>query len=129
MLTCKSPRKVMRVAHALASRSLPTYSNKFSRQDFTLPQLFACPVVKEMLRRSYRGAEMLLRDCPHWLRDVGLRRTPDHNTLSPGREAAAGQAARRQAVGRGRAVGGAGAGPAAERQAAGAGQQRLGAAA
>src|SRR5687767_458484 len=81
MLTCKSPRKVMRAAFHLASQSLPTYSNKFSRKDFTLPQLFACLVVKEHLKRSYRGAEALLRDCDHWLRDLGLRRVPDHNTL------------------------------------------------
>src|SRR5256885_6267860 len=81
MLTCKSPRKVMRVAHLLASQSLPTYSNKFSRKDFTLPQLFACLVVKEQTRRSYRGAEALLRDCDAWLRDIGMGRAPDHNTL------------------------------------------------
>ena len=71
----------MRVAHLLASRSLPTYSSKFSRRDFTLPQLFACLVVKEQMRRSYRGAEALLRDCEHWCRDVGLAKVPDHNTL------------------------------------------------
>lgn len=71
----------MRVAHQLASQSLPTYSCKFSRHDFTLPQLFACLVVKEHQRRSYRGAEALLRDCGGWLHDVGLRRAPDHNTL------------------------------------------------
>src|SRR5689334_20273349 len=81
MLTCRSPRRVMLVAHHLASQSLPDYSSKFSRHDFTLPQLFACLVVKEQMRRSYRGAEALLRDCGHWLKDVGLRRAPDHNTL------------------------------------------------
>ena len=71
----------MRAAHHLASQSLPEYSSKFSRRDFTLPQLFACLVVKEQMRRSYRGAEALLRDCDNWLADVGLRRVPDHNTL------------------------------------------------
>ena len=71
----------MRAAFHLASQSLPTYSSKFSRKDFTLPQLFACLVVKEHLKRSYRGAEALLKDCEHWLKDVGLRRAPDHNTL------------------------------------------------
>jgi hypothetical protein len=81
MLTCKSPRKVMRAAYHLARQSLPEYSSKFSRRDFTLPQLFACLVVKEQLRRSYRGAEAVLRDCDNWLRDVGLSRAPDHNTL------------------------------------------------
>jgi hypothetical protein len=81
MLTCKSPRKVMRRAYRLARDALPAYSDKFSRHDFTPPQLFACLVVKEHLGRSYRGAEALLRDCDPWLRDVGLARVPDHNTL------------------------------------------------
>lgn len=71
----------MRVAHLLASQALPKFSHKFSRHDFTLPQLFACLVVKEHLRRSYRGAEAVLRDADNWLRDVGLSRAPDHNTL------------------------------------------------
>ena len=71
----------MRVAFELASHSLPTYSCKFSRKDFTLPQLFACLIVKEHLRRSYRGAEALLRDCQHWCRDIGMAKAPDHNTL------------------------------------------------
>src|SRR4030095_7496753 len=81
MLTCKSPRKVMRVAYHLACHCLPAYSSKFSRKDFTLPQLFACLAVKELLKRSYRGAEALLADCDGWLRDIGLRKAPDHNTL------------------------------------------------
>lgn len=71
----------MRVAYLLASQSLPQYSNKFSRKDFSLPQLFACLVVKEHQNRSYRGAEHLLRDSDSWLRDIALRRAPDHNTL------------------------------------------------
>lgn len=71
----------MRAAFRLARDALPKYTRKFSRKDFTLPQLFACLVVKEQLRRSYRGAEAVLRDCDNWLRDVGLRRAPDHNTL------------------------------------------------
>ena len=71
----------MRAAWHLASQSLPDHTSKFSRRDFTLPQLFACLAVKEQMKRSYRGAEALLRDCDHWLRDVGLRRAPDHNTL------------------------------------------------
>jgi hypothetical protein len=81
MLTCKSPRKVMRVAHHLASLSLPKYSSKFSSKDFTLPQLFACLVVREHQRQSYRGAEALLRDGEHWCRDIGMNKAPDHNTL------------------------------------------------
>ena len=71
----------MLVAYRLASESLPDHTSKFSRHDFTLPQLFACLVVKEQMKRSYRGAEALLRDCEHWLKAIGLRRAPDHNTL------------------------------------------------
>jgi Transposase DDE domain len=71
----------MRAAFRLARDALPAYSCKFSRKDFTLPQLFACLAVKEQLGRTYRGAEALLRDCGNWLRDVGLCRAPDHNTL------------------------------------------------
>jgi hypothetical protein len=81
MLTCKSPRKVMLVAYRLASASLPLYSNEFSRHDFTLPQLFACLVLREHQKKSYRGVEALIGDSPQWRADIGLSRTPDHNTL------------------------------------------------
>src|SRR3954467_5168678 len=81
MLTCKSPRKVMRTAFRLAKGTIPDHTSKFSRHDFTLPQLFACLVVKEHQRKSYRQAEALLRDAPQWCRDIGMSKTPDHNTL------------------------------------------------
>ena len=81
MLTCKSPRKVMRFAYELARRCLPRYSCKFSRHDYTLAQLFACLVVREHQRKSYRGIEALLRDSDHWCKQIGMKRVPDHNTL------------------------------------------------
>jgi hypothetical protein len=71
----------MLVAHRLAKTSLPTYANEFSRHDFTLPQLFACLVLREHQKKSYRGVEALLEDSPQWRQDIGLVRTPDHNTL------------------------------------------------
>ena len=71
----------MRVAHHLAAQVLPGYASKFSRHDFTLAQLFACLVVKEHQRKSYRQAEALLKDAEHWCRDIGMRKAPDHNTL------------------------------------------------
>ena len=71
----------MRVAHAIACQCLPNYSSRFSRRDFTLPQLFACLVVKDLLKRSYRGAEAVLRDSQPWLDDIGMDHAPDHNTL------------------------------------------------
>ena len=82
METSRSPWKVLRDAHEFALRVWPNlYSDPFSRHDFTLPQLFACLVVREQLKLSYRKAEALLRDAPHWLAMIGMKRAPDHNTL------------------------------------------------
>ena len=71
----------MRIAWWLAEGVLPKYFSKFSRHDFTLPQLFACLIVKEQQRKSYREAEALLTDAPQWCRDIGMSKVPDHNTL------------------------------------------------
>lgn len=81
MESCKSPRRVMRAAFELASEALPDYAHKFSRHDFTLSQLFACLVVREHQKKSYRGTQALLADCPEWLADCGMTKVPDHNTL------------------------------------------------
>ena len=59
----------------------PEYGSRFSRHNFTRPQLFACLVVRESLGLSYRKAEAFLADVPDWLAEVGLARPPDHNTL------------------------------------------------
>ena len=74
----------MRAAHTLGCRCLRKYSSKFSRHDYTLPQMFACLVVREQMRLSYRGAEALLSDGRAWCRGIGMRRgrTPDHTTLA-----------------------------------------------
>jgi hypothetical protein len=71
----------MWTAYHLARQCLPSYSSKFSRHDFTLAQLFACLVVREHQKHSYRGVEALLMDSPHWCRSIGMRKVPDHNTL------------------------------------------------
>ena len=83
MITSKSPRKVLKLAYALGVETLPKYFSPFSRRDgFTKPQLFACLVLREHQRKSFRGVEALLADSPAWLADVGRARAPDHNTLS-----------------------------------------------
>ncbi len=71
----------MLVAHHLACAALPSYTCKFSRHEFTLPQLFACLCCKTLLKRSYRGIEAVLRDAEHWCRVIGMKKVPDHNTL------------------------------------------------
>ena len=83
MITSKSPRKVLKVAYALGVEVLPSYFSPFSRKDApTKPQLFACLVLREHQRKSYRGVEALLADSPQWLADIGMAKAPDHNTLS-----------------------------------------------
>ena len=71
----------MRIAFCLAREALPNHFSKFSRHDYSLPQLFACLVVKEQQRKSYREIEALLIDSPQWCRDIGMKKIPDHNTL------------------------------------------------
>ena len=71
----------MRRAYELGQRVWPGFAGRYSRHDFTRPQLFACLVVRESLRLSYRRAEAFLADVPGWLAEVGLARAPDHNTL------------------------------------------------
>jgi hypothetical protein len=71
----------MQVAFALTKGVIPDHNSKFSRKDFTLPQLFACLVVREHQCKSYRGIEALLQDAPHWCRQIGMTRVPDHTTL------------------------------------------------
>jgi len=81
METSQSPRTVLNAAYRLALRVAPRYAHEFSRHDFTLPQLFACLVLREFYGLSYRRAEKLLGDSPQWLADIGLAAAPDHNTL------------------------------------------------
>ena len=71
----------MLAAFHLATDALPEFSSKFSRRDFTRPQLFACLVLKEFEKKDYRGIEQLLWDCPALRRSIGLAKAPDHTTL------------------------------------------------
>ena len=81
METSRSCLEQMRRAYALGQRVWPDFDSRFSRHDFTRPQLFACLVVRESLRLSYRKVEVFLSDVPDWLASIGLARAPDHNTL------------------------------------------------
>lgn len=82
MTTSKSPREVLKLAYDLGREALPAYFSRFSRHAFTKPQLFACLVLREHQKKSFRGVEALLADSPAWLADIGLAKAPDHNTLS-----------------------------------------------
>ena len=73
--------ELMRRAYELGQRVWPGHASRFSRQDFTRPQLFACLVLRESLRLSYRKTQAFLIDVPDWRAEIGLGAVPDHNTL------------------------------------------------
>ena len=77
----KSPRAVAREALRLAQESLPAYSSKFSRQDYTQHQLFALLALKTFFNTDYRGVVALLEDFPELRQDLGLAAVPHYSTL------------------------------------------------
>jgi hypothetical protein len=77
----KSPRAVAREALRLAQEALPAYSSKFSRQDYTQPQLFALLALKTFFNTDYRGVVALLEDFPELRQDLGLAAVPHYSTL------------------------------------------------
>lgn len=81
MESSHSPRTVLVLAWRLGTRCLPRYASKFSRHDFTLPQLFACLVLRQFYNLSYRRTAALLADVPEWCAAIELSRVPDHRTL------------------------------------------------
>jgi len=79
--TCKSPRKVLRVAYATAKDALAEYAHRFSPKKFTQHQLFACLVLKEFLKTDYRGITAYLQDCPSLRNVIQLDVVPHFSTL------------------------------------------------
>jgi|SRR5919109_3554800 hypothetical protein len=77
----KSPRAVAREALRLARESLPAYSSKYSRKDFTQAQLFACLALKTFFKTDYRGVAQLLDDFAELRADLGLGKVPHYSTL------------------------------------------------
>lgn len=79
--TSKSPKRILRVAHALGKQRLRTYWHKYSPKKFTLPQLFACLVLKEFLRLDYRKLSALLEDAPALAGVIDLKQIPHFSTF------------------------------------------------
>ena len=77
----KSPRAVAREALRLAQETLPAYSSKFSRKDFTQHQLFAVLALKTFLKADYRGVAQVLTDFAELREDLGLAQAPHYSTL------------------------------------------------
>jgi transposase len=79
--TSKSPKRILQVAHQLGKQRLRTYSHRFSPKKFTLPQLFACLVLKEFLRLDYRKLSALLEDAPALAATIELKKIPHFSTF------------------------------------------------
>ena len=77
----KSPRALVREALRVARDAVPAYSSKFSRKDFTQPQLFALLALKTFFKTDYRGAVALLDDFPELRADLSLDKVPHYSTL------------------------------------------------
>lgn len=73
--------KTATLALTLASRRVPSYSSRFSRQDFTQPQLLACLIVRGSMGLTYRATCELLRASPSLRGALGLRKVPHFTTL------------------------------------------------
>ena len=81
MTTCKSPRKVLQVAYAVAKDALPAYAHRCSPKKFTQHQLFACLVLKAFHKTDYRGIVAILEDLPELRKVIGLKQVPHFTTL------------------------------------------------
>ena len=79
--TSKSPKRILQVAHQLGKQRLRMYSHRFSPKKFTLPQLFACLVLKEFMRLDYRKLSALLEDAPSLAAIIDLRQIPHFSTF------------------------------------------------
>src|SRR4029079_4257365 len=79
--TTKSPLRLLLVGHALGRRSLRDYWHPCAPKKFTLPQLFACLVLKEFLRLDYRKLSALLEDSPSLAAAIELKSIPHFTTF------------------------------------------------
>ena len=77
----KSPVAVAREALAIGQHSLPAQASKFSRKDYTLPQLFALLVLRKFFRTDYRGVVTIVGEWAELREALGLTKVPDHSTL------------------------------------------------
>jgi hypothetical protein len=81
MTTCKSPRKVLRMAYAIARDALPAYAHRCSPKKFTQHRLFACLVLKTLFRLDCREVVALLEDSTDLREVIELHVVPHFTTL------------------------------------------------
>jgi hypothetical protein len=77
----KSAVRLAREALRATEAALPAYSSRFSRHDFTQPQLLALLVLRQFLRADYRGVVTLAAEWSELRQALGLRKVPHYSTL------------------------------------------------
>src|SRR5918997_5810989 len=78
----KSAVRVAREALAAGRSALPEYGSRYSRRDYTQPQLFALLVLRQFLRTDYRGVVALVSEWSELRRALGLTKVPHYSTLA-----------------------------------------------
>ena len=77
----RSPVALARKAVEIAARSLPAYSSRFSRKDFTQHQLFALMVLGTFLKLDHRGIVAVVKDWSDVREAIDLKKVPHFSTL------------------------------------------------
>lgn len=77
----RSPVALAKAAVELAVRSVPAYSSRFSRKDFTQHQLFALMVLATFLKLDHRAVIEVVKDWSDVRMALGLTRVPHWSTL------------------------------------------------
>src|SRR5262249_3635893 len=77
----RSPAALARMALRVSRETIPCYSSRFSRHDFTQQQLFAMLVLKIFFKTDYRGIVAYLRDMPELCSVLELKKLPHYSTL------------------------------------------------
>jgi hypothetical protein len=78
----RSPLALARTALKVATQALPTYSSKYSRQDFTQHQLIAILVLRQFFRTDLRSMIQWLEDFRELRETLQLKKVPHYSTLS-----------------------------------------------
>jgi hypothetical protein len=73
--------RFVRVAFEVSKRSVAGYSSRFSRHDFTQPQLTALSCLKTRLGRRYRDFVEELELMPGVVEELDLEKVPHFTTL------------------------------------------------
>jgi hypothetical protein len=78
----KSAVRMARDALAAGEAALPRYGSRYSRRDYTQPQLFALLALRQLLRTDYRGVVALAAEWGELREALGLARVPHYSTLA-----------------------------------------------